>query len=35
MFWRLEPSDHEAAFRQRSLENRSGGSNKAALKRIV
>jgi hypothetical protein len=24
MFWRLQPSDYEAAFRQRSLENRSG-----------
>jgi GNAT superfamily N-acetyltransferase len=35
MFWRLQPSDYEAAFRQRSLESRSGGPNKAALKRIV
>jgi GNAT superfamily N-acetyltransferase len=35
MFWRLQPSDYEAAFRQRSLEGRSGGPNKAALKRIV
>lgn len=35
MFWRLPPSDYEAAFRQRSLENRSGGPNKTAMKRIV
>jgi GNAT superfamily N-acetyltransferase len=35
MFWRLQPSDYEAAFRQRSLESRSGGPNKAAMKRIV
>jgi GNAT superfamily N-acetyltransferase len=35
MFWRLEPSDYEAAFRQRSLENRSGGPNKEAMKRLV
>lgn len=35
MFWRLEPSAYEAAFRQRSLENRSGGPNKAAMRRIV
>src|SRR5215813_13842412 len=35
MFWRLQPSDYEAAFRQRSLENRSGGPNKAAMKRLV
>jgi GNAT superfamily N-acetyltransferase len=35
MFWRLQPSDYEAAFRRRSLENRSGGPNKAAMKRIV
>jgi GNAT superfamily N-acetyltransferase len=35
MFWRLQPSDYEAAFRQRSLEGRSGGPHKAALKRIV
>lgn len=35
MFWRLEPADYEAAFRQRSLENRSGGPNRAAMKRLV
>ncbi len=35
MFWRLQPSDYEAAFRQRSLENRSGGPNKEAMKRLV
>jgi GNAT superfamily N-acetyltransferase len=35
MFWRLEPSGYEAAFRQRSLENRSGGPNKDAMKRLV
>ena len=35
MFWRLQPSDCEAAFRRRSLENRSGGPNKTAMKRIV
>jgi GNAT superfamily N-acetyltransferase len=35
MFWRLHSSDYEAAFRRRSLENRSGGPNKAAMKRLV
>ena len=35
MFWRLEPSDYESAFRQRSLENRSGGPNKEAMKQLV
>jgi GNAT superfamily N-acetyltransferase len=35
MFWRLQPADYEAAFRRRSLENRSGGPNKAAMKRLV
>jgi GNAT superfamily N-acetyltransferase len=35
MFWRLQPSDYEAAFRQRSLENRSGGPSKEAMKRLV
>src|SRR4249919_2538559 len=35
MFWRLRPSDYEGAFRRRSLENRSGGPNKTAMKRIV
>ena len=29
------PLDYEAGFRRRSLENRSGGPNKAAMKRIV
>jgi GNAT superfamily N-acetyltransferase len=33
MFWRLQSSDYEAAFRRRSLEGRSGGPNKAAMKR--
>jgi GNAT superfamily N-acetyltransferase len=35
MFWRLCPADYEAAFRQRSLESRSGGPNKEAMKRLV
>jgi GNAT superfamily N-acetyltransferase len=35
MFWRSEPADYEAAFRRRSLENRSGGPNKTAMKRLV
>lgn len=35
MFWRLQPPDYEAAFRQRSLENRSGGPNKEAMSRLV
>lgn len=35
MFWRLQPADYEAAFRHRSLENRSGGPNKDAMKRLV
>lgn len=35
MFWRLRPADYEAAFRQRSLESRSGGPNKEAMKRLV
>jgi GNAT superfamily N-acetyltransferase len=35
MFWRLPPADYEDAFRQRSLEKRSGGPNKAAMKRLV
>jgi GNAT superfamily N-acetyltransferase len=35
MFWRLPRADYEAAFRARSLENRGGGPNKQAMKRIV
>jgi GNAT superfamily N-acetyltransferase len=35
MFWRLQPSDYEAAFRRRSLEKRSGGRNKEAMRRLV
>jgi len=35
MFWRLQPSDYEAGFRQRSLESRSGGPNKEAMERLV
>jgi GNAT superfamily N-acetyltransferase len=35
MFWRLQPSDYESAFRQRSLASRSGGPNKEAMKRLV
>jgi GNAT superfamily N-acetyltransferase len=35
MFWRLQPSDYEAAFRQRSLEKRSEGPNKETMKRLV
>jgi GNAT superfamily N-acetyltransferase len=35
MFWRLQPADYEAAFRQRSLERRSGGPNKLAMKRLI
>jgi len=35
MFWRLKPADYEAAFRRRSLEGRSGGPNKEAMKRLV
>lgn len=35
MFWRLQPADYEAAFRERSLESRSGGPNKEAMKRLV
>lgn len=35
MFWRLKPSNYEAGFRQRSLEKRSGGPNKEAMKRLV
>src|SRR5436305_15031124 len=35
MFWRLPPADYEAAFRLRSLEARSGGPNKEAMKRLI
>ena len=35
MFWRMQPADYEAAFRQRSLESRSGGPNKEAMKRLI
>ena len=35
MFWRLPPADYDAAFRQRSLENVSGGPNKDAMRRLV
>ena len=35
MFWRLPPVEFEAAFRQRSLENRGGGPNKAAMAALV
>lgn len=35
MFWRLAPAEYEAAFRQRSLENRRGGPNKEAMEAIV
>ena len=35
MFWRLEPARYDAAFRRRSLEGRSGGPNKTAMKRLL
>jgi GNAT superfamily N-acetyltransferase len=35
MFWRLQPADYEEAFRQRSLESRSGGPNKEAMRRLI
>ena len=35
MFWRLPPSEYESAFRQRSLENESGGPNKEAMEELV
>jgi GNAT superfamily N-acetyltransferase len=35
MFWRLPPTEYEAAFRQRSLEGVSGGPNKEAMKELV
>ncbi len=35
MFWRLPPAEYEAAFRERSLENVSGGPAKAAMAELV
>jgi GNAT superfamily N-acetyltransferase len=35
MFWRLPPAEYDEAFRQRSLENESGGPNKEAMRRLV
>jgi GNAT superfamily N-acetyltransferase len=35
MFWRLPPAEYDAAFRQRSLENVSGGPNKDAMGALV
>jgi GNAT superfamily N-acetyltransferase len=35
MFWRLPSADYDAAFRQRSLENVSGGPNKDAMEKLV
>jgi GNAT superfamily N-acetyltransferase len=35
MFWRLPPAEYEAAFRQRTLDNVSGGPNKAAMHELV
>ena len=35
MFWRLPPPDYEDGFRQRSLDNVSGGPNKQAMKALV
>ena len=35
MFWRLPSADYDAAFRQRSLENVSGGPNKEAMGKVV
>ena len=35
MFWRLPPADYEDGFRQRSLDNVSGGPNKEAMKELV
>ena len=31
MFWRLPPTDYDDGFRQRSLDNVSGGPNKEAM----
>ncbi len=35
MFWRLPPADYEDGFRQRSLDNVSGGPNKEAMEDLV
>lgn len=35
MFWRLPPAEYEAAFRERSLQNVSGGPAKAAMAELV
>lgn len=35
MFWRLEPAEYEANFRQRSLEAVTGGPNKALMADVV
>ena len=35
MFWRLPPTEYEAAFRGRSLESVSGGPNKAAMEELL
>jgi GNAT superfamily N-acetyltransferase len=35
MFWRLPPNDYEDGFRQRSLDNVSGGPHKKAMEEIV
>ena len=35
MFWRLPPNDYDDGFRQRSLDNVSGGPNKDAMEEIV
>lgn len=35
MFWRLEPGAYEANFRERSLQNETGGPNKSLMRAIV
>lgn len=35
MFWRLEPSVYEKNFRERSLQNETGGPNKSLMRAIV
>jgi GNAT superfamily N-acetyltransferase len=35
MFWRLPSATYEAAFRQRSLDNVSGGPNRKAMRELV
>lgn len=35
MFWRLPPAKYETAFRERSLQNVSGGPTKAAMAELV